>query len=177
MKIRLVTPTFLYPAIMSKVIFSLAFLLTSTLAIKVYQSSKSPNPFFPIGLKLITKSESNFTQGLTICGRFNYQLLSRESNLFWIGTSYDDLFIWSYMGYKETFIGFGGHNSVVKDGDDNFLLWGPNRWHHICLAYDRPTAHLLFVKVRICHIGWNLSNIRNILITNQFILVKDRMAI
>ena len=164
MKIRLVTPTnsisplttcfsILYPAMLSKVTLLLGYFLTPALAIKVYQSSKIPNPFFPIGLKLIAKSETNFTLGLTICGRFNYELLSKESNLFWIGTSYNDLFIWSFMGYKETFIGFGGHNSVVKDGDDNFLLWGPNRWHHICLAYDRPTAHLLFVKVRVFHRG------------------------
>ena len=137
---------------MSKVTFSLTYLLTSTLAIKVYQSSKSPNPFFPIGLKLITKSESNFTQGLTICGRFNYQLLSKESNLFWIGTSYDDLFIWSYMGYKETFIVFGGHNSVVKDGDDNFLLWAPidgitSVWLMIGLLLISSSLRLEFVTV------------------------------
>ena len=87
----------LYPAMLSKVTLLLGYFLTSALAIKVYQSSKIPNPFFPIGLKLIAKSETNFTQGLTICGRFNYELLSKESNLFWIGTSYNDLVIWDQV--------------------------------------------------------------------------------
>ena len=139
---------------MVKLALLVAHLLTVSLALKVYENESSNKPNPDAGLRLIPKSsgDSNFTQGITICGRFKYQRLSKESTMFDIAAQQQDQrLVWSFMGYKETFIGFGDNheNWVVKNPpDNNFLIWASNRWHHVCLAYNRPTAHLLFVKVR-----------------------------
>ena len=52
--------------------------------------------------------------------------------------------------YRQTFFFFGSMNWIIKDIELNsFLVWSTNRWHSICVAFDRTTSHITFVKVKI----------------------------
>ena len=55
-------------------------------AILFYQSTEPLNATSPLaGLKFVPNSvlkETNFTDGITICGRFNYRLLSVDSAIY-----------------------------------------------------------------------------------------------
>ena len=52
--------------------------------------------------------------------------------------------------YRQTFFFFGSMNWIIKDVELNsFLVWSTNRWHSICVAFDRTTSHITFVKVKI----------------------------
>ena len=85
---------------------------------------------------------SNFTQGITICGRFNLARLAGETRILAIGDQ-----MWLFMGYHETFLQFGFRNWIVKNPAANvFGIWSTNRWHHICFSFDRKTNHLMLIK-------------------------------
>ena len=130
---------------MELIIWFLFSALPSVRAISVFRTN---NTEFGSGLKLNSSSveKSNFTQGISICGRFNYNRLGGTWDLFRIETP--GAFMWGFMGYQETFIGFGYYNWVVKEVPQNyFRLWSTNQWHQICWSYDRQTSFLMFVKV------------------------------
>lgn len=120
--------------------------------LSAYKSTLSitdPNP--DAGLRLVrnaTKKETDFTDGLAFCGRFNYRRLSTDSVLF----QFESMNLWTWMGYDQTFLFFSQYNWIVRDVHKNsFSIWTAQRWHHICLSFDRNTSHLLFIKV-----GWDL---------------------
>ena len=51
--------------------------------------------------------------------------------------------------YDMTFFWFGSMNWIVKDLQRNsFIIWSTNRWHSICVSFDRKTSHLTLVKVK-----------------------------
>ena len=133
---------------MELIIWFLFSALPSVRAISVFRTN---NTEFGSGLKLNSSSveKSNFTQGISICGRFNYNRLGaagKSTQIFQIETP--GAFMWSFMGYQETFMQFGYFNWVVKEvPKNNFRLWSTNQWHQICWSYDRQTSFLMFVKV------------------------------
>ena len=54
--------------------------------------------------------------------------------------------------YRQTFFFFGTMNWIIKDVKlDTFLVWSTNRWHSICVAFDRANSHITFVKVLSLH--------------------------
>ena len=56
--------------------------------------------------------------------------------------------------YRQTFFFFGSMNWIIKNVELNsFLVWSTNRWHSICVAFDRTTSYITFVKVKI-HLRW-----------------------
>ena len=121
-------------------------LIRSSESITVYSSVQSNGTSsMGSGLKLLPDSvsqPSNFTQGITICGRFNLARLAGSNFILAIGQQ-----MWLFMGYAETFLEFGFRNWVIKDlATDNFYIWSTNRWHQICLSFDRQSHHLMFVK-------------------------------
>ena len=92
---------------------------------------------------LTTQNISNFDKGITICTRFNYKQLSTQSWIFTQGA-----LSWIFAGYQESFLMFGNINWILKDPKtQSFRMWITNRWHHICLSYDRNTSHISLMKV------------------------------
>ena len=126
-------------------------ILQKSQALVAYKSLELINATEPLaGLKLqkdsIEKS-SNFTQGITICCRFNFKILSR-SKVFWIKNG--DHTVSSEAGYAESFLFFWNMNWIMKEAESQkFQIWNTNRWHHICLSFNKITSHLTFVKVKL----------------------------
>ena len=130
-------------------------------ALVTYQSTLPLNATKPdAGLKLIKESikkDTNFEKGITICLRFNFlALLGWESVIFMhdtgLGIDWQSFKVQSmfqaWADYKHTFFHFGNMNWIVKDVESNiFLLWSTNRWHSICVAFDRTSSHITYVKV------------------------------
>ena len=49
---------------------------------------------------------------------------------------------------EPAFINFGNLWLIVKDMEKNtFHIWSTNKWHHICLSFDRLKYHLKLYKV------------------------------
>ena len=120
-------------------------ILPTARAILVFSTN---NTDFGSGLKLNSSSveKSNFTQGISICGRFNYRRIAGSNQLIQIETP--GAFMWSFMGYQGSFMQFGYINWVIKEvPSNNFRLWSTNRWHQICWSFNRQTSFLMFVKV------------------------------
>ena len=100
---------------MSTVSYCFWFLLTisgilqKSQAMVSYISLEPINATEPLaGLKLQKESiekSSNFTEGITICSRFNYRVLSK-SIIFSIGSNVDSWKITATAGYDETFLFF-----------------------------------------------------------------------
>ena len=127
---------------------------TFTKAQFVYKSTLMPSALnVDVGLELdknVTKIESNFETGVTLCGKFNYKVLGYWSRLYSIGCAhkYAGDCIWARMEYKRSFMGFGAFNTIVKDPEmDEFMVWRTNQWHQICLAFEVISSKLVFVKV------------------------------
>ena len=135
----------------SLIILMLNIIQISMAIIIVYQSTEPLNATAPhAGLKIMpnsTEKDANFTQGISICGRFNYRLLSANSFMFMSDWTYINL----PMDYEETFFHFGYYNWVVYtvNATDPYRNWVTNRWHSICIAFNAITSHLLLVKVTL----------------------------
>ena len=123
------------------------------------------------GLKLIAESvnPSNFTNGISICGRFNLTRLAGTTRILAIGNQ-----MWAHMGYDETFFEFGFRNGIVKEvHTNNFRLWSTNRWHQICISFNRKTSHLMFVKDgKVTNINYKSNDLNldylNEVVTSEF---------
>ena len=102
------------------------------------------------GLKLIKESikkDTNFENGITICLRFNFMTLI-GSIVFKHDRPGSPSMFEGQANYRQTFFFFGTMNWIIKDVKlDTFLVWSTNRWHSICVAFDRTTSHITFVKV------------------------------
>ena len=135
--------------------------LKTSQALVTYQSTLLLNATKPdAGLKLIKgsiKKDTNFEKGISICIRFNFLALA-WSPLFThdVGlatdwqTSYEQSMFFANVRYKKTFFIFGTMSWIVKDAKSGtFLLWSTNRWHSVCVAFDRTNSHITFVKVHI----------------------------
>ena len=122
-----------------------------------YQSTLPISAIAPIsGLSLLKESikrDTNFTNGITICIRFNYRKLGKRMAIFTHqkqGTEdWKYFYVRTEAGYDQgTFFHFGGLNWIVKDMVKNsFILWSTNRWHSVCVSFDHYTSHIRFVKV------------------------------
>ena len=131
-----------------------------------YQSILPINASNPLaGLRLLKESikrDTNFTNGITICNRFNYRQLGADK--IWspktgIGSyiyaqtnrgfhSESESVIKLNAAYDKTFFWFGKMNWILRDMvKDSFLAWSTNRWHGLCVSYDRKTSHITLVKV------------------------------
>ena len=66
------------------------------------------------------------------------------------------LFLKTYVRYGATWFDFGNYEKVngfssFVIGDvykDDFQIWSIDRWHHVCLAFDKNNFKVIFVKVR-----------------------------
>ena len=109
----------------------------------------APNPF--AGLRLLkesVKKDTNFTDGITICMRFNYRQLGDGIYILGILDETGKRSIDVIAGYQQTFFNFENFNWIVKDLIyDSFIVWSTNRWHSLCTAFDRAKSHITFVKV------------------------------
>ncbi len=139
-------------------------IVTSGLAdqIKVYQSTASLNDTRPLsGLHLVNdKPGVDLTKqpGFSICGRFNFKRFTgKQTVLFRIEGQEWSLFR-LLVGYKITFFAFGNTDAygsspswaireIDKRGQSHLRIWYPNRWHHVCLSYQREGSHLSLIKV------------------------------
>ena len=130
------------------------YIFTSTLM------PSSSNDSVDIGLSLNKTSldhHLNFPNGFTFCERFNYRILGRDPEpktiqLVSIGCqhNYHADCLWTYTGYKLTFMGLGKFNWILKNPhstNNAFIVWTANRWHQVCNAYDAKSQKLIFVKV------------------------------
>ena len=106
------------------------------------------NPF--AGLKLVKdsiKKDTNFEDGITICLRFYLRKLGGV--VFKHEYPGKPVFMEAQAIYKQSFFFFGSMNWIVKDLQRNsFIIWSTNRWHSICVSFDRKTSHLTLVKVK-----------------------------
>ena len=135
--------------------------LKTSQALVTYKSTLPLNATAPnAGLKLIKESikkYTNFEKGITICIRFNFlafvwsPIFTHDVGLATDRQTFNAQATFSAMAeYKKTFFIFGNMGSIVKDAkSDTFLLWSTNRWHSICVAFNRTNSHITFVKVHI----------------------------
>ena len=92
---------------------------------------------------------TDFENGITICLRFNFMTLI-GSIVFKHDRPGSPSMFEGQANYRQTFFFFGSMNWIIKDVELNsFLVWSTNRWHSICVAFDRTTSHITFVKVKI----------------------------
>ena len=135
--------------------------LKSSQALVTYKSTLPLNATAPnAGLKLIKESikrDTNFEKGITICIRFNFlalvssPLFTRDVGLATDWQTFNAQSTFSaWADYKKTYFAFGTIFWIVNDAKSGtFLLWSTNRWHSICVAFDRTNSHITFVKVHI----------------------------
>ena len=126
--------------------------LQSCQALLTYKSTLPLNATGPFaGIRLLKESirkDTNFTNGISICVRFNYRQLGGGTFIFAHHKPGEDQFVMAQAGYDETFFFFGKMNWILKDmKTDSFLVWSTNRWHSICVCFDRNTSHITLVKV------------------------------
>ena len=117
-----------------------------------YKSTLPLNATSPFaGIRLLKESikkDTNFTNGISICVRFNYRQLGSGTFIFAQHKPGTDLFVQAQSGYYESFFFFGKMNWILKDmKTGSFLVWSTNRWHSICVTFDRNTSHITLVKV------------------------------
>ncbi len=134
--------------------------------IKVYTSTAPLNDEQVLSGLLLQDNTSNIelTQlpGLSICVRFNFKrLLDSKSVLYRIESGELEQQSWKFanfvIGYSASSIGFGkDHIGSVpswiiteKDNHDDFSLWSPNKWHHVCMSYERFDSYISVVMVRM----------------------------
>jgi hypothetical protein len=130
-------------------------------SITVYESTAALNSPKPLaGLQLAGRTQQlNLQDGLSLCARFNFLKLSKNSKLFQL-QSLKWLFLYMSIGYDSSFFQFGVPNYdtpgsasswILKDlKRDSFLLWFAFRWHHVCISYDMKTSYISVVKVSSC---------------------------
>ena len=118
-------------------------------SITVYSTVNDHGSTVESGLKLLPESvtqTSNFTQGIAICGSINSVRLTGTNFLFAIGNSKIGTSTFLHMGAYESVFYFLFGNCIIKDPVTNsFQIWSTNRWHHICISFDRNTHHLMLV--------------------------------
>jgi hypothetical protein len=103
----------------------------------------------------------SFSNSITFCGRFNYQVLSYDSKFIWVRGAPEMLTGYGYFSfwpdYPLSFFGFGNQekgvgyysNWLLKETSGHaFRVWAANRWHHACFTYDHKNSHISFVKVK-----------------------------
>ena len=127
--------------------------LENVFTITAYHSMEALNATNPLaGLTFDVSSVSkatNFTKGITFCIRFNFKLLSRESTIFATNMPTDDsVRLLLSAGYHWSLLYFGGLNWILKESvSGSFELWSTNRWHSICLGFDKLTSRITLIKV------------------------------
>ena len=136
--------------------FSLLKVIESDFAYKSTLMPSQSNDSVDIGLSLDKSSIGlDFPRGFTFCQKFNYRILGKDPEpktiqLVSIGCehNYHADCLWTYTGYKLTFMGLGKFNWVLKNPNNNaFIVWTANRWHQVCNAFNAKTQKLVFVKV------------------------------
>ena len=141
-------------------VFCLNFLRLIS-ALNVYQSSltltEAQNQLSGLYF-LNTAQPSKYSNSLSTCIRFNYKRLGsgNEARVFafdWPGSARNLLYFyaryphtWMSLGLYENSTAFGGY---IIGESDKYIVWAPQRWHHICLSYDKQTAKISLVKVSV----------------------------
>ncbi len=129
--------------------------------ITVYKSTSALNSHSHILSGLVLSNGSSFVDvralpGLSICVRFNFKILmDGKSTVYQIESEAGWKLAYLNVGDKITFIGFGKDIDgnipswiVQKKGSRDYKKWSTNKWHHICMSYDRSTSHVIVVMVR-----------------------------
>ena len=103
------------------------------------------------------------THDFSACIRFNYKRLgitSADARIITIPNpkivDLSRLFLKTYARYDATWFDFGNYEKVngfssfvIKNVyRDDFQIWSIDRWHHMCLAFDKKTFKVILVKVR-----------------------------
>ena len=130
------------------------------LVLKSLEPLDKPDPF--PGMKLRRNSilkDSEFSKGITFCGRFNFRRFSPV--LLEIGLVNSPSFIKiARLGDKENFwLYIGGVSFEIKDvQNENNQLWITNQWQNLCLAFTTDTFHISIIKVSTYILYyWNLK--------------------
>ena len=156
MPIRLVLFQFLLQNIEMKLIL---LLIESCFALKVYDSNFPNETFWGIsGLHFLKEDLSVELSGsLTFCVRFRFERFDWNSVLWDIRKPNDWVkFFQLRTEYRKTLAYFGNFwgpaQSIctIKDlKTEEFNIWRPTRWHHVCYAYDKYVSHIALIKVRL----------------------------
>ena len=113
---------------------------------KIPSTHKKSSANFFSGLKLNHQNteKSKFENGVSICVRIYYERLGQPSKIIHHQIDY---LLWLSMQYQETILTFAGIDMFLyQPEDDNFIIWATNRWHHICLSFDKQKLFLKVVK-------------------------------
>ena len=140
-------PRPLYLLIASLVVYNI-------FAIRLYKSKLRNNP---TSMKLVKSSvtkETNFENGISICGRFMFDRVQRPQHIFsaqkvlWPEHPTKVWFLSIFNnGKRGAFLEFGSFFSLLEvPTKDRFKLWTQSVWHSICISFDRNTNHLSIVK-------------------------------
>ena len=124
-------------------------IVNTLLVFKSLEPLDKPDPF--PGMKLRRNStliDSEFSKGITFCGRFYFRRFPVGPWLY-IGLDSQKPFI----SMDKSWIWIGGVFFEIKDVQhENNQLWTTNQWQHFCLAFSVNMFHVSLIKVnRIIH--------------------------
>ena len=93
---------------------------------------------------------------LSVCIRFNFKKLGKgnDARIFafdWPESPKD--FVYMYARYPATWMTFGlyptAYGAYIIGEGDNYNIWATQRWHHICLSFDKKSSKISLVKVSL----------------------------
>ena len=121
-------------------------LLDVSESILVYQSTITMTQKVLSGLHFENVEKLESKSSFSLCIRFNYQRLSlhNEARIFEI---LDLPFLWLTARYPYTWFGLGHFNWILREIPDNYIMWIPTKWHHLCLSFSDLESSIKVVKV------------------------------
>ena len=112
------------------------------------------------GLHLLKNDElsnTNYSNSFSTCIRFNYNRLGigNEARIFdyaWPAGSARP-FLYMYARYPQSWMSFGHYENptaftgLILSENQIYNIWATQRWHHLCLAFDKANWGIRIVKV------------------------------
>ena len=121
-------------------------LLDVSEGILVYQSTITMTQKVLSGLHFESVEKLESKSSFSLCIRFNYQRLSlhNEARIFEI---LDLPFLWLTARYPYTWFGLSHLNWIMREIPDNYIMWIPTKWHHLCMSFSDFESSIKVVKV------------------------------
>ena len=151
-------------------LFFTILLVTAVQGIKVYRSTLDFLEEKLSGLHFLnSQNHSDFAQSFGLCLRFNFKRLGKSSDItkpriIYIPSPYSKRnFLTLTAEYEGAWFHFGNYerpnaysNWVLFEPPDNFKIWSANKWHHLCIAFEKSTSFVKLVKVLFSKLIWTI---------------------
>ena len=136
-------------------------IVTGIKGIEVYRSTLEFLDEKLSGLYFLNnQNQANFSQSFGLCLRFNYKKLGKSSDyekpriIYIPNTCCKRNFMALTAEYPGTWFSLGNYGKpnaystwVLFEPPDNFDIWSANKWHHLCITFEKSTSSVKLVKV------------------------------